>query len=637
MADETVNTPNNNEEVSMQDFASAFTTTLPEIMIDMNNQLKSIYDVLSGKEKLSVLDAATRPNMSKSDRQSSMLTTVLSSLSNQISILARNSNSNLNFNKLNGSIDKLTQTLENNRKQSEKSARDAASKARKEKAKAEADDLRENYEVKKYNRYMRANPALKHLPFHKYASKDAQMADIYRLASQSVFLNKIPLGGFIKNRLESRSKARAASASAYGSGNLAAGAGAMLRANAWGLVISAVTEILKFSVQTVLRGAKASGHAELLRARTGVFPGERETNTRLNRLTLMGYSHEEAQNKILEFAKYGVTDERAVMSGAVSEKLFGAENVAQFTQQMSRRGNLSAVSNDLTKVFQSLKVIVRDTGLSMQELQGGMTTFFSSIKGGGFESSKISAIMSKYSDLIKSGNISVQDIARMYGQHQTMSHDQLLTYTYFAQQGGFDPGGGSLLANAYRIRHMRGGDTDQAALLRQAGLRGAYQQLFGKNRWAELTENEKAIASEKVFSDAFGFDVAKAVPEKIDDFMKLVDSGLTFDKMPEEFKRGIEDAQKSDAEKIIRTVHFLQNPIEQIRNVLFMWLGTKNMLDSGLNGYIGKVSKEEGIDKLMDNTKQETVIHINYADGLKVETSAVAGGKPVVINKNKAV
>lgn len=633
MADETVNTANNNEEVSMQDFAGAFTMTLAELMVDTNNHLKSIYDALSGKEKLSILDAATRPNMSKSDRQTSKLTTVLSSLSNQISILARNSNSNLDFNKLNVSINKLTQTLENNRKQQEKSARNAARKTKK----AEAEDLYENFTSIKYNKLIKSNPALKYLPFHKYATQNARMSDIFRLSASSKLLDSIPGGGFIRNRLNTWSAGRANAALGYGSGNLSAGLGMFLKGGALSLAIAGAVEAFKFYGQVIKRALSAGAHSETLKQRTGEYISERATQQRLGRMTLMGYSHEEAQNKILEFAKYGVTDTRAIMSGAVSEKLFGAENVAQFTQQMSRRGNLSAVSNDLTKVFQSLKVIVRDTGLSMQELQGGMTTFFSSIKGGGFESNKISAIMSKYSDLIKSGNISVQDIARMYGQHQTMSRDQLLTYTYFAQQGGFDPGGGSLLANAYRIRHMRGGDTDQAALLRQAGLRGTYQQLFGKNRWAELTEEEKFTASEAVFSDAFGFDVAKAVPEKIDDFMKLVDAGLTFDKMPEEFKKGIEDAQKSDSERILQGVKFLQNPLDQIRNLLFMWFSTKDTLDFGIKSYVSKVNEAEGLNKLMDNTKQETRIHIDYADGLKVETSAVAGGKPVVINKNKAV
>lgn len=533
-------------ELSLKDVSDAIRVNT-ESNLELSNKIAELLDT---KSKFDIVDTATKPGLSQSDRKTLSFDIMLGHLSKLSSEVSRKSATSNYLKSISNSASVLVVTL--NSLQNKLSSISDTIKSTTDKVKRENKSANYN----KNDSRTRYTDTFKNLTKRYPISplvlpKTAATAQKIAAVADALKTSRIGVVSKAGNQL----------------GRLSSGFG-MGRALP-AMKIMASVEIAKFLLEGFNRLRKSFAQSYLMEQRTGTEVGSWDQMQLMNRITMAGYSYDEALKKQMEYAKAGVTDESSVVSGVVSEKVFGAENAASFMAFLQRRTDAMATTGgDLAKVFQSLKPIVKTTGLSIQELQSGITTVTDSFRGGGFTVDMLNALQATYGKFVAGKQMSWQDVSSIYNAHQTMDSNKLLTYSYFAQQGGYKTGK-DLMEVAYDTRHLQGGDIATAAKIRQAAHKGVYQQLFGKNSWGELTKKEKFIASEYVLPQSFNFDIAKKMPENLDDVMKHVDKGLSLDKLPPDLKQKLEEAKKTDTERIAGLVAGIQNPVEQIRNLLF--------------------------------------------------------------------
>lgn len=542
---------------SMRDLVDAM-RVLTESNVELSNKLT---DVVDAQMKPQVNIVANRPKTAR--KSMNVLSDRLEKLFSSKAAIGRDNTSQLNvsLSKLNINLESLQSGIQRVLKRMEESAhfQNAAYRRSRQSKKTDSNknistDKKKEEEIyndlyshsaytRHFNKYTRLNPVIRSL-MPRVTSFGGKLA-----SSGDVLSN---IGGPLSRKL----------GSVIGRLGVGVAAGNLLSI---GTVAAITTAIEGFN-----RWRKAFAQSYLVEQRIGESrPAKWGQSTLYNRLALTGMSYDDALKQELSYIKAGVTDEKAIVSGTVAEKVFGVEGMPAFAAMLIRRTDaMASTGGDLARVFQTLKPLVKDTGLSINELQTGITELTSGIRGAGFSVSGLGAIEQAYGGMVARKQLSWGDVSSIYGAHQNMDTNKLLTYTYFAQQAGYK-GDMGLLGAAYSIRHMKGGDTDEAARLRQAATRGLYQQLFGKNSWAELTRDERFIASEQILPEAFDFDVAKKMPEEIDNLMSLIDKGVSFADIPSELRTKMEDARKTDTERIANIVAGIQNPVEQIRNILF--------------------------------------------------------------------
>lgn len=533
-------------ELSLKDVAEAIRVNT-ESNLELSNNIAELLDT---KSKFDIVDTATKPGLSQNDRKMLSFDVMLGHLSKLSGDISRKGETTNYLRSISVSASVLVvavNSLQNRLASISDTVRGTNERLKKESTSTSY------VKAKSRTRYADTyNNLNKRYPIYPLLMpKTSATAQKLSVVADALKTSRVPIISQSGNQL----------------GRLVSGFGMGRALPTAGLF--AGIEAIKFVIEGFNRLRKSFAQSYLMEQRTGTEVGSWDQMQLMNRITMAGYSYDEALKKQMEYAKAGVTDESAVVSGVVSEKVFGAENAASFMAFLQRRTDAMATTGgDLAKVFQSLKPIVKTTGLSIQELQSGITTVTDSFRGGGFTVDMLNALQATYGKFVAGKQMSWQDVSSIYNAHQTMDSNKLLTYSYFAQQGGYKTGK-DLMEVAYDTRHLQGGDIETAAKIRQAAHKGVYQQLFGKNSWGELTKKEKFIASEYVLPQSFNFDIAKKMPENLDDVMKHVDKGLSLDKLPPDLKQKLEEAKKTDTERIAGLVAGIQNPVEQIRNLLF--------------------------------------------------------------------
>ena len=535
-------------ELSLKDVSDAIRVNT-ESNLELSNKIAELLDT---KSKFDMVDTATKPGLSKDDRKTLSFDIMLGHLSKLSSEVSRKKDFSQHLKSISTSTSMLVvlvgalQNKLSSISNSIKASSDAVVKSEKHERNKNTRAKNRNRFSYTYNKLSDRYPMMTML-MPQTAARAKKLASV----ADALKTSRTPIISKAGNQL----------------GRLVSGFGMGRALPTAGLF--AGIEAIKFVIEGFNRLRKSFAQSYLMEQRTGTEVGSWDQMQLMNRITMAGYSYDEALKKQMEYAKAGVTDESSVVSGVVSEKVFGAENAASFMAFLQRRTDAMATTGgDLAKVFQSLKPIVKTTGLSIQELQSGITTITDSFRGGGFTVDMLNALQATYGKFVAGKQMSWQDVSSIYNAHQTMDSNKLLTYSYFAQKGGYKTGK-DLMEVAYDTRHLQGGDVATAAKIRQAAHKGVYQQLFGKNSWGELTKKEKFIASEYVLPQSFDFDIAKKMPENLDDVMKHVDKGLSLDKLPPDLKQKLEEAKKTDTERIAGLVAGIQNPLEQIRNLLF--------------------------------------------------------------------
>lgn len=320
-----------------------------------------------------------------------------------------------------------------------------------------------------------------------------------------------------------------------------------------------------------------------------------------------GYSREEYAKKQMEFAKAGFTsaeDAGIIASGLRAEKYFGMDNVAQYFQTLRRSTDaIHRYGSDLGKEFFSLRTIVRNTGIGMEEFQQHQTGFMDSFKGATtkFQVGQVDALLSNFKELIASKELGGTELANFYNANQRVDTNTMLTSAWFAQQGGFrfsNPNG-SLLDKAFELRHIGSGNLDRRVEAFRAELKSLYS-MFGASSFKQLSGQNKFIVTEQLMPQLLGVDASKF--PSIDNIMaKLESNSLTLDKATRE---ELEKAQKVNVESIVKKMDLLENPLKHIANVILRW-ATGGFLSAG--DYARKYVKSED-DKKQDELRQQQQI-----------------------------
>lgn len=359
-------------------------------------------------------------------------------------------------------------------------------------------------------------------------------------------------------------------------------------------------------------------------AMTGTKSKLYEQTDYLNRASLVGVDRETAIQRQKEFVKYGIFNRDNMIQALSSERTLGAENVADYFQMLSRRtDSLNRYSNDLSRSFVRLSSIVNKTGISIPEFQQHISSFMDSFKGGGFNDTAVQSIMARYSPFIKTKELSSSDIAGLYNRNQTVNFDTMLTRAYFAKKGGYNFRSDNLLGMAYEMRRTEAGDLASKSEQTRAELKGVASLLGYSNfkSFSVLPDKIKAILTEQVLPSALGVDVSK-LPHA-EQIVDMLMQGKSITTMPEGYQREIDNAQGKNLEDIARTLDFIQQPVNHIKELMFRNVegGKKSMV-----GYVESVMrKEENQQKNKESRPTEIYIYDRTEKGLDYEPSTVPG------------
>jgi len=339
-----------------------------------------------------------------------------------------------------------------------------------------------------------------------------------------------------------------------------------------------------------------------------------------------GYSQKDVAKKQMEFAKAGFTetaDTGILESGLRSEKYFGVDNTAQYFQTLRRSTDaIRRYGSDLGKEFFSLRTIVRNTGMGLEELQQHQTGFMESFKGATtpFQLGQLDALMSNFKDLLTSKETTGTELASFYNANQRVDTNTMLTSAWFAERGGykFRNQNGDLLDKAFELRHMGSGDLAGRARAFQAELKGIYNQ-FGVSKFSQLSGSQKFIVTEQLMPQLLGIDASKL--PSIDTFMSRFDRGAGITGIDKDTEDQIKKAQETDTDRIVQEMSLLENPLNTIANIIMRW-ATFNVL--GARSYVKDAERKANDEKGKQTVQDFAVSVYNLTD----EKLAVKKGKP---------
>ena len=289
----------------------------------------------------------------------------------------------------------------------------------------------------------------------------------------------------------------------------------------------------------------------------------------LSRAALMGYDRETTISRQREFAQAGITNQEQFLSGLAAEKAYGVTNVAQYYQMLTRRTDaVSRYGNDLAKTFARLVPIAKNAGMGVSEMQQQVVSFTDSIKGGGFKDSAVQSMLSTYSSLIKTRELSAQEVASLYNRTQTLDFGKHMTATLFAQRGGYNFKSDNLLGQAYELRRLQGGDLASKGRLASAQLRGVLSN-FGVSSFSQLPDSQKMMFLENILPQTLGIDVGRL--PSADKIIGMLERGADITKMGGSLQSELENAQRKSTEDIVRGLDALQNPVNHIREYMLSY------------------------------------------------------------------
>lgn len=390
------------------------------------------------------------------------------------------------------------------------------------------------------------------------------------------------------------------------------------------------------AIQFIDRQRKTYVSSREMEQRTGVeFSMKRQMNF-MSRAGLMGVSQEQASEMQKNYAKFGLFNPESVLSGIASEKLYGAENVPAYFQMLTRRfSDVSKSGFNLENTFKSLQAIAARTKMGIPELQQSVSGFVSSFKGEGFRDSQVQALMYNFKDFLKNKELSATDIAGIYNRTQTAGANQLLTMVAMAERGGYRfKSQGNLLDKAYELRRLQGGDLDSKFSLARAELKGVYS-MFGVSSFKQLSGSQKFSVSEDIFKKLLGLDLSKL--PSLEKIIELIESGRSASKMPDDIAQEIRNAQGTDTEDVVRTLHLISEPVEHIKGFLFSLAEGRGKWDSNaVQNYINSINNKDENDKNKKSEKDEQPMVITLLNATQHALDILPPnipGKNVVLKK----
>lgn len=333
--------------------------------------------------------------------------------------------------------------------------------------------------------------------------------------------------------------------------------------------VTAAVQLLKFSKDLIKHSYMSMSSSAGMEVMTGRGYNTVTQQRMLSRAALMGYDRDTAISRQREFAQAGITNQEQFLSGLAAEKAYGVTNVAQYYQMLTRRTDaVSRYGNDLAKTFARLVPIARNAGMGVSEMQQQVVSFTDSIKGGGFKDSAVQSMLSTYSGLIKTRELSAQEVASLYNRTQTLDFGKHMTATLFAQRGGYNFKSDNLLGQAYELRRLQGGDLASKGRLASAQLRGVLSN-FGVSSFAQLPDSQKMMFLENILPQTLGIDVGRL--PSADKIIGMLERGADITKMGGSLQVEIENAQRKSTEDIVQKLDLIQNPLNHIREYIYSY------------------------------------------------------------------
>lgn len=335
------------------------------------------------------------------------------------------------------------------------------------------------------------------------------------------------------------------------------------------LLATTAKESIRFIKQNITHAHMSAYSGIGLGVLTGRNVSYMDQSSVLSRAALMGYDRETAISRQREFAQAGITNQEQFLSGLAAEKAYGVTNVAQYYQMLTRRTDaVSRYGNDLAKTFARLVPIAKNAGMGVSEMQQQVVSFTDSIKGGGFKDSAVQSIISAYSGLIKTRELTAQDVAGIYNRTQTLDFGKHMTATLFARMGGYNFKYSDYMSQGYELRRLEGGDLSAKSRLASAQLRGALS-IFGVSQFDSLPIPQKSMLLENILPQTTGMDFGRT--PHAEDIVHLLERGIDLTKIGGDLGSEIENAQRKSTEDIVRGLDALQNPVNHIREYMLSY------------------------------------------------------------------
>lgn len=335
------------------------------------------------------------------------------------------------------------------------------------------------------------------------------------------------------------------------------------------LLATTAKESIRFIKQNIIHAHMSTYSGIGLGVLTGRNVSYMDQSSVLSRAALMGYDRETAISRQREFAQAGITNQEQFLSGLAAEKAYGVTNVAQYYQMLTRRTDaVSRYGNDLAKTFARLVPIAKNAGMGVSEMQQQVVSFTDSIKGGGFKDSAVQSILSAYSGLIKTRELTAQDVAGIYNRTQTLDFGKHMTATLFARMGGYNFKYSDYMSQGYELRRLEGGDLSAKSRLAAAQLRGALS-IFGVSKFDNLPIPQKSMLLENILPQTTGMDFGRT--PHAEDIVHLLERGIDLTKIGGDLGSEIENAQRKSTEDIVRGLDALQNPVNHIREYMLSY------------------------------------------------------------------
>lgn len=353
----------------------------------------------------------------------------------------------------------------------------------------------------------------------------------------------------------------AAGSSLLGASLKAIPAAGFAQAGAWGL------EVLKGLISRTLNETKIGLRGAILSPyKEDRSRGFTDWQKGIQEFRLMGYTDEEIDKITSGGWLKGLSFEASQISAA-AQTYYGLQGADTYTLMMMRRAGVE--SSNLSKAFGVLRISADEAGLGMQEAADFQTSYLSSVKGGGFNAAVFGALTKELSPLIKTNQISGAELAGLLDVTHRTSQTQLMGLAQFAKMGGYNfKSGDNLLANAYELRRMQGGDIKKQIPFLQSALKGVYGR-FGLSNFNQATGAQREIILENVLSK-FGFDVSK-IPDA-ETIIRAIEQGNVVGEAENILKKASQSPTEQTNATLMATaqgISALSDPINFIKEILW--------------------------------------------------------------------
>ena len=123
----------------------------------------------------------------------------------------------------------------------------------------------------------------------------------------------------------------------------------------------------------------------------------------------------------------------------------------------------------------------------------------------------------------------------------------------------------------------------------------------------------------------------------LEKIIELIESGRSASKMPDDIAQEIRNAQGTDTEDVVRTLHLISEPVEHIKGFLFSLAEGRGKWDSNaVQNYINSINNKDENDKNKKSEKDEQPMVITLLNATQHALDILPPnipGKNVVLKK----